>query len=190
MIEIKKAAQVVLINEEGLVLGVSRKTDHNDFGLPGGKVDPEDKDEMAALANYLSRPVNISTFTWTQTPMANYAGSFLPWHAYISDSKVYRKVQNYSRFHGKLHLKFVMNASPFFYGAIRVIYEPRRQFLDHGTSTLELVPASQTPGLWLTPQDMSSAEMVLPFLNENNWINPNSVSSLQDMGRICFYVYS
>lgn len=48
MIEIKKAAQVVLINEEGLVLGVSRKTDHNDFGLPGGKVDPEDKDEMAA----------------------------------------------------------------------------------------------------------------------------------------------
>lgn len=35
-------AQVVLINKEGLVLGVSRKTDHNDFGLPSGKMDPED----------------------------------------------------------------------------------------------------------------------------------------------------
>lgn len=35
-------AQVVLINEEGLVLGVSRKDNHNDFGLPGGKMDPED----------------------------------------------------------------------------------------------------------------------------------------------------
>ena len=35
-------AQVVLINEEGLVLGVSRKHDHNDFGLIGGKQDPED----------------------------------------------------------------------------------------------------------------------------------------------------
>ena len=44
----KKSAQVVLINEEGLVLAVSRKTDHNDFGLPGGKVDPEDADEIAA----------------------------------------------------------------------------------------------------------------------------------------------
>lgn len=44
----KKSAQVVLINEDGLVLSVSRKTDHNDFGLPGGKVDPEDKDEIAA----------------------------------------------------------------------------------------------------------------------------------------------
>jgi 8-oxo-dGTP pyrophosphatase MutT (NUDIX family) len=36
------SAQVVLINEEGLVLGVSRKHDHNDFGLVGGKQDPED----------------------------------------------------------------------------------------------------------------------------------------------------
>ena len=44
----KKAAQVVLINEEGLILSVSRKTDHNDFGLPGGKQDPEDVNEMAA----------------------------------------------------------------------------------------------------------------------------------------------
>ena len=44
----KKSAQVVLINEDGLVLGVSRKTNHNDFGLPGGKQDPEDKDEIAA----------------------------------------------------------------------------------------------------------------------------------------------
>jgi len=37
-------AQVVLINKEGLVLGVSRKTNHNDFGLPGGKMDPEDNE--------------------------------------------------------------------------------------------------------------------------------------------------
>ena len=35
-------AQVVLINEEGLVLGVSRKDNHSDFGLPGGKMDEED----------------------------------------------------------------------------------------------------------------------------------------------------
>jgi 8-oxo-dGTP pyrophosphatase MutT (NUDIX family) len=35
-------AQVVLIDKDGFVLGVSRKTDHNDFGLPGGKMDSED----------------------------------------------------------------------------------------------------------------------------------------------------
>ena len=35
-------AQVVLINEEGLILGVSRKDNHSDFGLIGGKMDEED----------------------------------------------------------------------------------------------------------------------------------------------------
>jgi 8-oxo-dGTP pyrophosphatase MutT (NUDIX family) len=43
-------AQVVLINDEGLVLGVSRKHDHNDMGLPGGKQDPEDGDDPMVTA--------------------------------------------------------------------------------------------------------------------------------------------
>ncbi len=43
-------AQVVLLNEDGLVLGVSRKTDHNDFGLPGGKMDPEDNNDPMVTA--------------------------------------------------------------------------------------------------------------------------------------------
>ena len=38
----KYTAQVVLINEEGLILGVSRKDNHKDFGLPGGKMEDED----------------------------------------------------------------------------------------------------------------------------------------------------
>lgn len=43
-------AQVVLINKEGLILGVSRKTDHNDFGLIGGKMDPEDNGDPMLTA--------------------------------------------------------------------------------------------------------------------------------------------
>ena len=38
----KISAQVVLINPEGLILGVSRKDNHNDFGLPGGKFEESD----------------------------------------------------------------------------------------------------------------------------------------------------
>lgn len=43
-------AQVVLINEEGLILGVSRKDNHKDFGLPGGKMDPEDMGDPMVTA--------------------------------------------------------------------------------------------------------------------------------------------
>ncbi len=43
-------AQVVLINEEGLILGVSRKDNHNDFGLAGGKMEPEDNEDPMLTA--------------------------------------------------------------------------------------------------------------------------------------------
>jgi hypothetical protein len=48
--DIKVSAQVVLINPEGYILGVSRKDDHNDFGLPGGKMDPEDNGDPKITA--------------------------------------------------------------------------------------------------------------------------------------------
>lgn len=46
----KISAQVVLINEEGLILGVSRKDDHNDFGLIGGKMEPQDNNDPMMTA--------------------------------------------------------------------------------------------------------------------------------------------
>jgi 8-oxo-dGTP pyrophosphatase MutT (NUDIX family) len=43
-----EAVQVVIVNEEGLVCLVSRKHDHSDFGLPGGKVDEGESPREAA----------------------------------------------------------------------------------------------------------------------------------------------
>lgn len=45
-----KTAHVVIINEEGLVLAVSRKDDHTNFGLPGGKMEDEDQNSPVATA--------------------------------------------------------------------------------------------------------------------------------------------
>lgn len=44
------SACVVLINPEGLVLGVSRKDNHNDINLIGGKMDAEDENDIFKTA--------------------------------------------------------------------------------------------------------------------------------------------
>ena len=39
---------IMVTNAEGQTLGVSRKTDHEDFGLPAGKLNPGETPEQAA----------------------------------------------------------------------------------------------------------------------------------------------
>jgi mutator protein MutT len=45
----ERVGVAVVILQEGRVLGVSRKHDHSDFGLPGGKVEQGEEPEEAAL---------------------------------------------------------------------------------------------------------------------------------------------
>lgn len=44
-----KAVQIVLLNNDGEVLAVSRKDDHSDFGLVGGSVEPNESITDAAI---------------------------------------------------------------------------------------------------------------------------------------------
>lgn len=44
--EVPLAVSVIVMNDNGQIVGVSRKDNHSDFGLPGGKIDPEDKDVL------------------------------------------------------------------------------------------------------------------------------------------------
>jgi 8-oxo-dGTP diphosphatase len=73
-------AVVAVITNGSMVLGVSRKDNHNDFGLPGGKVEPGETPEQAILREvkeetgldaewitrldftYPGRPEHVATF--------------------------------------------------------------------------------------------------------------------------------
>lgn len=46
----KVASQIVLINPDGLILGVSRKDNHNDIGFPGGKMELMDENDPMKTA--------------------------------------------------------------------------------------------------------------------------------------------
>ena len=49
----RKAVCILVFNEDGKILGVSRKNDATNFGLPGGKVDSGETEEQAVLRELL-----------------------------------------------------------------------------------------------------------------------------------------
>lgn len=61
----KYSVQAVILNDNGEVLAVSRKNDHNDFGLAGGKVDPEDESMEIALSREVYEETGLSIDTKT-----------------------------------------------------------------------------------------------------------------------------
>lgn len=56
------SVQVVILNPEGEVLAVSRKNDHNDFGLPGGKVEVYDKSLVMAAVREVKEETGLDIF--------------------------------------------------------------------------------------------------------------------------------
>lgn len=150
----------------------------------------EDNDEIGHLADFLKRPTLINLTDWIQTAMPNPVAEYYPFVEYLTKPAIRAKIQNYCRFRGKLHLKFVVNASPFYYGAMRIAWFPLNTLFPSANLPYELVPGSQAPGVWITPQNMSTAELTLPWITPLNWIDPNITNDLAGLGKIRFMVYS
>jgi NUDIX domain len=80
----KNTAQVVLINPEGLILGVSRKDNHRDFGLPGGKMDPEDMGDPMATAIRETKEETGLDITNLRLVFATHKGGYMG-YTYLAD---------------------------------------------------------------------------------------------------------
>lgn len=141
------------------------------------------------LEKYLSRPVRIdSGITWTEGVPLNV--DINPWNAFFSKPAIARKVNNYARINCNLHVKLIINASPFYYGAGLMSYQPLPTFTP---STAVLVPVnttgrnvllSQRPNIWFYPQTNQGGELVLPFLSHRTWLNPTNLTQLTQMGQL------
>lgn len=150
-----------------------------------------DCDLQASLGSYLQRPVAINTFSWVEGSTTIPQLSFNPWGLYFNTTAIKNKINNYARLRAKLHLKFVINASPFYYGALRVCYNP----IDSANRALTVsagdqIMFSQMPGDFLYPADMTSMEMELPFLWPHAWLDVGVLNDFNTMGTIHYYLYS
>jgi len=144
-------------------------------------------DDTAHLGDYLSRPVLINTFTWNTGATGMYTNVFKPWFSFFTDGHIQAKVNNFARLQCDLKLKFLVNASPFYYGLLKVNYDPLNSLRNkYGT----MMTMSQTPGPYIAPQEMSSVEMTLPYLWPRDYLDVCSASDFDGMGNISYSIFT
>jgi hypothetical protein len=152
-----------------------------------------DRQPEVELAKFLSRPVLIKTHVWAQTDSFATTTTWNPWNLFFNSTPIKSKLNNYAYIHCKLKLKFVINASPFYSGAMYFAYSPLQNL--NGNSIItdasagELIPYSQRPGVWVFPQTCQGGEITLPFFYHKNWLDITSNQDTIDMGTItpCLY---
>ena len=146
----------------------------------------------SSLASYMSRPELVDTRTWAEADPIGIKATLNVWQLAMTLSKR-EKLSGFGLFRANLKLKFIVNGSPFYYGALAAVYTPLpgvRTDLGLGGNTGQtLVTASQKPHVWLNVQNTSTAEMELPFLFSYPHINTNQLSNFGTLGKIEYIIY-
>ena len=129
--------------------------------------------DQATLKDFLSRPLKVAEFTTGVNNTLN--DTFYPWFALLSSPRVANRINNFRAIRGNLHLKFVVNGGPFYYGKVLVSYKPVNGTIDHPVFPLSdfydttisnfgnIMTASQRPHLYLDYTSNQGGEMMLPF---------------------------
>lgn len=163
-----------------------------DEGYDG--VSAMDQTQDIDFVKFLSRPVRIANFTWNEADAIGTTQTFNPWQLYFNDARVKYKLNNFAFVQCKLKIKVLINASPFYYGAMLMSYQPLTGLtpstIVNDTGTRYFIPYSQRPHIWIYPQGNEGGEMTLPYFNQRNWINAQSAQAFTDMGQLKFINYT
>lgn len=153
-----------------------------------------DRVEDGELAKFLARPIRILNFTWEETDTASVLQTIDPWTLYLNTAIIKKKLDNYAWFRGNLHVKIVINASPFYYGLMMASYKPLSSWAaaDSGDSALWYanILRSQRPHVMLLPAESMGGEMKLPFIFPSNYVGIQDASEVAAMGRLTFTALS
>jgi len=147
-----------------------------------------DNPEILHLNEFFSRPVKIDGFAVALGTPVN--RSIFPWTLFFTNPIIRRKLDNYFGIRCNLHIKIVVNSTPFVYGAIRASYRALPLF---DTAPIaagdETILESQRPGIWIYPQSNQGGELVLPFLWQRSWLAATRATDFDDMGEMIYRTY-
>lgn len=146
----------------------------------------------AELKDFVKRPVQLATFVWNEA--SDIGISYFPWKLYISKASIQRKFQNYYLLRANLHIKLVINASPFYYGSGLLAYQPLYGFnpgaILNSSGSEDRVPYSQRPNIYFDAASCTGGEMILPFIYHKEWLDITSNSDVEGMGELVMKSYT
>lgn len=150
------------------------------------------------LGAFLSRPLRIGSHDINNGSYIDVA--FNPWMDFLSNTAVQRKIENYSLIRGKLHVEFLINGGPYYFGNIMVGYKPRGNGYEFKNDThtvvgtLNTAPVeeiihrvmlnSQRPHIQLNPTTSTGGRLDLPFFHNKNYLDLIDATDVLDMGEI------
>lgn len=151
-----------------------------------------DLQQHGELAKFLERPVRIHDYSWLESAAAGFVADIEPWDLFLNSTQVKSKLNNYAWFRGKLHLKFVITASPFYYGLLLASYCPIPDYVDAaaGTGTYSYMGRSQRPHIMITAADSKGGELIVPFVYPRQFINIKERQKAKDLGVVTFQILS
>lgn len=149
-------------------------------------------DQIAAFADFLSRPIEIYTTEWAVAGDIN--TSIKPWALWATNPHVKKKLDNFYMLRGSLNLRFVINGSPFHYGALMAGYHPLQGYsacvdgTSAGHASIGFVQyinrLSQRLKIVLKPSENVNSCMCLPYFNFNNYLDVTNATEFTDFGEL------
>ena len=140
------------------------------------------------LAKFLERPLRIASYTWVEG--AHIDEVFQPWDLFFNNTAIKSKLNNFPFLNCKLHVKVMINASPFYYGAAMLSYTPLTLFNPEvidpsvpANSSARLSSHSTRRKIMIYPQTNQGGELELPFFYHKNWLSVTTRSDFQNMGK-------
>lgn len=167
--------------------------------MAGSEVNPiaqVDGTEDLQLGRFLGRPTAIATFNWSTADTLGVKSTILPWSLFLNNTNIKKKIDNFAFLRGKLHIKVMVNGTPFQYGLIRACYSPllglvsdKIRTTTSGTEPI-LTPYSQQPGFFITPAANAGGQIELPFFYHKNWLDITEKNNVDNFGTMNFVIFA
>jgi hypothetical protein len=167
--------------------------------MAGSEINPiakVDGTEDLQLGRFLGRPTAITSFTWNTADTIGVKTTVQPWYLFLNNTNIRKKIDNFAFMRGKLHIKVMVNGTPFQFGLLRTCYSPLLGLVSDkirsppSGSEPVLTPYSQQPGFFVTPAANAGGQMELPFFYHKNWLDITSASNVQNFGTLNFVIFA